>query len=93
MKNELLRDPTAETAPLRRARRAPPATLAGITVGLLDIGKTRSDEFLDRVEMRLGERGLVTRRYKKPTNAKTAPLELLQKIAAEAAVVVIGLSD
>lgn len=93
MKNELLRDPTAETAPLRRARRAPPPSLAGVTVALLDIGKTRSDEFLDRIDLRLRERGLATRRYKKPTNTKTAPLELLQKIAAEAAVVVIGLSD
>lgn len=93
MKNELLRDPTAETAPLRRARRAPPPSLAGVTVALLDIGKTRSDEFLDRIDMRLRERGLATRRYKKPTNTKTAPLELLHKIAAEAAVVVIGLSD
>jgi hypothetical protein len=93
MKNELLRDPTAETAPLKRARRAPPASLAGITIGLLDIGKTRSDEFLDRIDRQLSGRGLTTRRYKKPTNAKTAPLGLLQKIAAEAQVVVIALSD
>ena len=93
MKSELLRDPTAETAPLRRARREPPPSLAGVTVALIDIGKTRSDEFLDRIDMQLRERGLTTRRYKKPTNTKTAPLELLQKIAAEAAVVVIGLSD
>jgi hypothetical protein len=93
MKSELLRDPTAETAPLMRARRAPPASLAGMTIGLLDIGKTRSDEFLDRIDTRLHERGLTTQRYKKPTNAKTAPLELLQRIAAEAQVIVIGLSD
>jgi hypothetical protein len=93
MKNELLRDPTAETTPLKRARRTPPASLAGVTIGLLDIGKTRSDEFLDRIAERLTERKFVTRRYRKPTNAKTAPLELLQKIAAEAQVVVIALSD
>ena len=93
MKNELLRDPTAGSAPLQRARRTPPASLAGVTIGLLDIGKTRSDEFLDRIDARMIERGFMTRRYKKPTNTKTAPLGLLQKIAAEAQVVVIGLSD
>ena len=93
MKNEILRDPTSETAPVQRARRAPPASLSGITIGLLDIGKTRSDEFLDCLDARLRARRLLTRRYKKPTNTKTAPLELLQKIAGEAQAIVIGLSD
>ena len=93
MKNESLRDPTAESAPLRRARRTPPASLAGISIGLLDIGKTRSDEFLDRIAVQLTARGFLIRRYRKPTNAKTAPLGLLQKIAAEAQVVAIALSD
>ncbi len=93
MNNEWLRDPTAESTPLRRARRAPPASLVGITIGLLDIGKTRSDEFLDQIAARLTERRLLIRRYRKPTNAKTAPLALLQQIAAETQAVVIALSD
>ena len=88
-----LRDPTAETASEMRARRAPPASLAGATVALMDIGKMRGDEFIDRLEVLFRKRGIATRRYKKPTNTRTAPLELLQKIAAECQVVVIALSD
>lgn len=88
-----LRDPTAETAPLRRPRLKPPQSLEGRTIALFDIGKTRSDEFLDRVEARFAERGLRVRRYAKPTNAKVAPPEVIQKVADEADVVLIALSD
>jgi len=88
-----LRDPTAETSSLKRARRAPPASLAGLTVGLFDIGKTRSDEFFNQVEKRFIERGLKVKRFGKPTNAKVATPENVEKVADEADVVVIGLSD
>jgi hypothetical protein len=88
-----LRDPTAETASVMRPRRAPPASLDGVTVALMDIGKMRGDEFIDRLEALFLERGIATRRYKKPTNTRTAPLALLQKIADECQVVVIALSD
>jgi hypothetical protein len=88
-----MRDPTAETSALQRSRRVPPPTLDGLTVGLFDIGKTRSDEFLDQVELRLQERGIRTRRYAKPTNAKVAPVDVIQRVVAEANVVLIGLSD
>lgn len=88
-----MRDPTAETSPVKRARRAPPKSLEGLTVGLFDIGKARSDEFLNQVEQRLAERGLKVRRYAKPTNAKVAPVEVMQKVTAEADVVLIALSD
>jgi hypothetical protein len=88
-----LRDPTAETSSVKRARRAPPASLAGLTVGLFDIGKTRSDEFFNQIEKRFTERGLKVKRFGKPTNAKVATPENLQKVASEADVVVIGLSD
>ena len=88
-----LRDPTAETSAIRRPRVAPPASLEGLTIGLFDIGKTRSDEFLDHVEKRLVERGLKVRRYAKPTNAKVAPTEIIQKVVAEADAVMIALSD
>ncbi len=33
-----LRDPTAETSPVRRARLAPPPSLDGKVVALMDIG-------------------------------------------------------
>jgi len=88
-----MRDPTSETSAVKRARIKPPASLAGLTIGLFDIGKTRSDEFLDQVEKRFGERGLKTRRYAKPTNAKVAPVEVVQKVVSEADVVLIALSD
>ena len=88
-----LRDPTAETTAIKRPRVTPPPSLEGLTIGLFDIGKTRSDEFLDHVEKRLVERGLKVRRYAKPTNAKVAPTEIIQKVVAEADAVMIALSD
>lgn len=88
-----LRDPTAETSAIKRPRVTPPASLEGLTIALFEIGKTRSDEFLDQVEKRLAERGLKTRRYAKPTNAKVAPVEVMQQVATEADAVIIGLSD
>ena len=88
-----MRDPTAETTGIKRPRKAPPPSLEGKTIGLFDIGKARTDEFLNRLEKRLTERGFKTRRYGKPTNAKVATDENLQKIASEVDVVLIGLSD
>lgn len=88
-----MRDPTAETSAVKRPRIAPPNSLEGITVALFEIGKARSDEFLDQVELRLNERGVKTKRYAKPTNAKVAPVEVMQRVAAEAGAVVIALSD
>jgi hypothetical protein len=88
-----LRDPTAETTAVKRPRVKPPSSLQGLTVALFDIGKTRSDEFLDQVEKRLAERGVKTRRYAKPTNTKVAPVEVMQKVATEADAVLIALSD
>ncbi len=86
-------DPTAEQSPVKRQRLAPPASLSGLTVGLLDIGKARGDVFIDQLDTRLSEHGLTVRRYAKPTNTKVAPVELAQAIAAECDVVVEALSD
>lgn len=88
-----LRDPTAETQPLKRPRVTPPPSLDGLTIGLFDIGKTRTPEFLDRLETQLQARGLATRRYGKPTNAKVATPQIVQKVVDEVDAVVIGLSD
>lgn len=88
-----LLDPTAEREAAMRARRTPPQSLDGRTVALLDIGKARGDVFLDRLEQRLGERGIRVRRYAKPTNTKVAPAEVAQSIATECDVVVEALSD
>lgn len=93
----VMRDPTAETAPVRRPRRtlsdAGIDSLENATIALLDIGKTRGDEYLDRLEELFTDRHFNILRYKKPTNTRTAPVELLQRIAAECQVVVIALSD
>lgn len=88
-----LRDPTAEISGALRPRVPPPASLAGVTVALLDIGKMRGDEFIDRLEALLTARGIATRRYRKPTNTRTAPVGTLQEIATTCGAVVIALSD
>ena len=89
----VLHDPTSELSPTVRTRLAPPTTLEGKTVALLDIGKIRSDEFLDHVQTRLVSRGLDVLRTAKPTNAKAAPVEVIQQIVAGADVVVEALAD
>ena len=88
-----MRDPTAETTAIKRARMTPPSSLEGKTVGLFDIGKTRTDEFFNQIEIRMKERGIRTVRVGKPTNAKVATPENLAKIASGVDVVIIGLSD
>ena len=88
-----LLDPTAETSSVRRERRPPPPSLEGVTLGLLDIGKARGGTFLDRLETHFTSRGLAVKRYAKPTNTRTAPIELAQTIAEEVDVVVDALSD
>ncbi len=90
---EKLRDPTAETSPTRRARLAPPPSLDGKTVALMDIGKSRGKEFIDRLEGHFKKAGIATKRYAKPTNTKVAPTAVMQQIAAEAQLAVIALSD
>lgn len=87
-----LLDPTAETAPQMRARRQRPPRLEG-TIALLDINKPRGDEFLDRLEELLAERGLRVERFRKPRFSQIAPTELKQQIAARCAVVVEALAD
>ena len=88
-----MRDPTMEIAAVQRARLAPPADLSKATIGLLCISKERSEEFLDQVELRLGERGLKTLRFAKPTHTKPAPESVLQQIVERCDVVVEGLAD
>lgn len=88
-----MRDPTAEAAPVQRERLKPPKSLDGLTIGLLDIGKMRSDEFLDSIDRLLTARGHTVRRYAKSTNAKPAPVAVVQSLATECDVVVEALAD
>ena len=89
----VLLDPTSERSPTQRPRLKRPPNLDGLTIGILDIAKARGDVFLDRLDERLKERGIATRRYKKPTNTRPAPLPLQQQIATEVNLVIEGLSD
>ena len=89
----VLFDPTSELSPAMRPRLAPPESLDHKTIALLDIGKIRSDEFLDYVEDRLTARGLSVLRAAKPTNAKPAPVAVLDEIVRDASVAVVALAD
>jgi len=92
-KTTLLLDPTAERSPAVRERLVRPKDFQGLTVGLLDISKARGDVFLDEIEAQLNAEGMKTRRYKKPTFARVAPVQLKQEIGAECAVVIEALAD
>lgn len=91
--SRILLDPTAELAPATRERLPRPTTLAGLTIGLLDISKARGDVFLEQLEKQLQERGLITKRYKKPTYARVAPVALKQMISTECDLVIEALAD
>ena len=86
-------DPTSERSPLARTLAARPPSLEGRAVGLLDISKPRGDVFLDRLEALLGERGVRTLRFRKPTFAKVAPVDLRHEIATKCDVVIEALAD
>jgi hypothetical protein len=88
-----LLDPTSERTPATTPRVARPASLAGLTVGLLDISKPRGNLFLDRLEERLGELGARVERYAKPTFTKPAPVDLRHEIATKCEVVIEALAD
>lgn len=88
-----LLDPTHERSPAIRERLPRLATLAGVSIGLLDISKARGDVFLDRLAMRLAAAGAEVRRYKKPTFTKPAPVDLRQQIAVECGAVIEALAD
>jgi hypothetical protein len=86
-------DPTSERTIAERQRLTRPASLEGLTVGLLDISKPRGDVFLDRLEQRFTEVGAAVRRYRKPTFTKPAPVDLRHQISVECQVVIEALAD
>lgn len=79
-----------EVHPLAARRRT---SLAGATVVLLDINKRRGDEFLDRIETRLQERGARTVREVKKIFSLPAEPELIRRIANRGDLTVEGLAD
>ncbi len=89
----ILLDPTVKQAGASRRRVAGHRSLENLTVGLLDIGKRHGDVVLDHLERLLGQRGIRTGRYAKPTFAKPAPSGVIDRITAECDAVVEGLAD
>jgi hypothetical protein len=90
---KLLLDPTNERTVLQRSLLPRPASLHGRTIGLLDISKPRGDVFLNRLEERLTKLGAKVLRYKKPTFAKPAPVDLRHEIATQCELVIEALAD
>lgn len=88
-----LLDPTSEARPAKRERLGRPASIKGLTIGLLDISKPRGNVFLDRVQQRLEADGAKVERYAKPTFAKPAPVDLRHEISTKCDLVIEALAD
>ncbi len=88
-------DPTGERASVERSLTGRPASLAGATIGLLDISKPRGDVFLNALESMLSQRWQDARivRYRKPTFTKNAPVDLRHEISMTCDVVIEALAD
>ena len=89
----ILLDPTGELQPAQRQVLPRPKALTGKRIALLDISKPRGDVFLDHLSARLAVMGVETRRYKKPTFARVAPVDLRHEIANDCDVVIEALAD
>jgi hypothetical protein len=86
-------DPTGERTPAQRQLLVRPESLDGRTVGLLDISKPRGDVVLDRLAELLARDGARVLRYRKPTFARPAPVDLRHEIATHCEVVIEALAD
>jgi hypothetical protein len=93
MPDHILLDPTAETSAEIAPHLGRPDSIAGKTIGLLDIAKMRGDEFLDRLDELLTARGHQVKRYRKQHFTHRAPGELKQQIRQECDLVIEGLAD
>jgi hypothetical protein len=93
MPENILLDPTAETAAAIQPRLGRPPSISGKTIGLFDIAKMRGDEFLDRLDELLTARGHMVKRYRKKHFTHLAPIELKQQIRSECDLVIEGLAD
>ena len=88
-------DPTGERHAAERQLNPRLPSLAGKTIGLLDISKPRGNVFLDRLEALLtdGVPDATIVRYKKPTFTKNAPVDLRHEISVTCDVVIEALAD
>ena len=88
-----LLDPTSERQLAERQRLTRPDSIAGRTIGLLDIAKPRGNIFLDQLELRLTDAGAKVLRFSKPTFTKPAPVDLRHEIATQCDLVIEALAD
>ena len=86
-------DPTNEASPAAWRPAARPRSLAGQRIALLDIGKPRSEQFLDGLQPLLEARGNRIERFRKPTFTRTAPPDIRREIAARCDLVIAALAD
>jgi hypothetical protein len=89
----ILVDPTSELHREQRARLPRPASLQGLTVGIMDIHKAPGEIFLERLHELLTDRGIRVLRYSKPRFSYEAPVPVKQKIAEECDILIEGLAD
>ena len=93
MTSRVVLDPTSEKKLTSRDLLARPSTIVGQTIGLLDISKARGDVFLNHLESRLTTAGAKVLRFRKPTFAKPAPVDLRHEIATKCTLVIEALAD
>ena len=86
-------DPTLEVETTRKERAPRPAAFH--TIGLLDNGKPNSDKLLKKVAAMLQTRypGMQINYYRKPGAYRPAPIALLDRVAAECDVALVGIGD
>ena len=93
MTSRVILDPTSEKKLTSRELLARPSTIVGQTIGLLDISKARGDVFLNQLESRLTTAGAKVLRFRKPTFAEPAPVDLRHEIATKCTLVIEALAD
>jgi hypothetical protein len=92
---DMLFDPTDKVEHAHKAFAPRLDTLAGKTIGLLDISKSKGSFFLDRVEEVLRERYGVkdVLRRMKPTVTRPAPAPLKTELREKCDAIIEALSD
>jgi hypothetical protein len=95
MMGDILLDPTDVVEREHKAFAPRLETLAGTTVGLLDISKSKGAFFLDRVEEVLREQYGVKEvlRRMKPTVTRSAPAPLKAELTEKCDAIIEALSD
>lgn len=93
--SDMLLDPTDKVERSQKVFAPRLDTLAGTTIGLLDISKSKGVFFLDRVEEVLRDKYGVKEvlRRMKPTVARTAPVAIKVELTEKCDAVIEALSD